>query len=298
MTRYNEKKEFFGPIFRRDLGQIGNILECRDHFFYTIKWPEIFFEKSGTAVGRWLWRFENKTACHCVSKLQDSTMLKTVVIVEDDANIRMTLEISLSASGYRIETFASAEECLNQNLFGDVYIVDIGLPNMDGLSLCKKIRALTQVPIIVLTAQLDENSAVLALQMGADDFVRKPFGLLELKARIDKQLTRTSQNSESIRQMLGLSLNRDLRKCFYNDTEISLTKTEFDLLWILLGAPERVFSREQLILYIDPASEMIDRHLDPHLSRIRSKFRKSGVESVTITSVYGAGYKLENRGNG
>lgn len=212
-------------------------------------------------------------------------------IIEDDQNILTTLQISLQSHRHTVSTFFSAESFLANPSQFDLLIIDVNLPDMDGIQLCKKIRETSAVPILILTAKTDEQTAVSSLSSGASDFIRKPFGLNELKLRIDKAL----QNSTSQKryQYMGLELNEDHRTCTFQGKAISLTQTEFDILALFLSSPGRVFSRENILLKLDLQSETIDRTLDSHISRIRQKLKLAGVSSLGLFSVYGVGYKID-----
>lgn len=216
-------------------------------------------------------------------------------IIEDDENILTTLQLALNAAGYKTWAHTSAEGFLASREHCDLLIVDVNLPKMNGIALCKLVRQQSQLPIIVLTAKIDEDTAVSSLSSGANDFIRKPFGMSELRLRIEKIL----QAKENIKPKLhfrGLEIDPENRTCRFQGAAVNLTVTEFDILYLLASMPDRVFSRENILLHLNETSETADRTLDSHVSRIRQKLKSVDSHEIKVISVYGVGYKLGNDG--
>lgn len=214
-------------------------------------------------------------------------------IIEDDENILTTLQLALNAAGYKTWAHTSAEGFLASREHCDLLIVDVNLPKMNGIALCKLVRQQSQLPIIVLTAKIDEDTAVSSLSSGANDFIRKPFGMSELRLRIEKIL-QMNKNLKPKLHFKGLEIDPEKRNCHYEGANVNLTVTEFDILYLLASMPDRVFSRESILSYLNETSDTTDRTLDSHISRIRQKLKSVDCHKVKVISVYGVGYKLGN----
>jgi len=211
-----------------------------------------------------------------------------VLIVEDDTGIATQLVRGLQIAGYKTSRVATGHDLLNWPAT-DVVLLDLGLPDVDGLDLCRQIRARSDAAIIVVTARGEESDRVLALDEGADDYLVKPFGLAELLARVRAVLRRSRpQDSELLR--FG-DLTVDLRSCKVTvaGREVSLTPKEFDILECLATDPGRVVSRQEIM------EQAWDAHwygpmkvLDVHVASLRKKLG----EPRLIESVYGRGFRL------
>lgn len=222
-----------------------------------------------------------------------------VAVVEDEENLRSTLEYALTKEGYRVISYSngfSAWEAF-QTSRPDLIISDIIMPMMDGLELCRKVRSVTMsIPIIFLTSKDEEFDKILGLELGADDYLCKPFSLRELTTRIKVILRRiniTNKDTENILKAGKLSINLDTYTGEINNKDIKLTVTEFRLLHSLMQIPGHVKTREQLIKTAYPEDSFIsDRNVDCHIKRLRKKI--NGIEPGfdNIQTVYGLGYKL------
>ncbi|MDR3606804.1 MAG: response regulator transcription factor [Oligoflexia bacterium] len=215
-------------------------------------------------------------------------------LVEDDHNIATTLRIGLEPFGFKTEVYPSAESFLSEGLSKahHLLVIDLNLPKMGGIALCGKIRErFLSLPIIVLTAQLDEKTAVQSLQAGADDFIRKPFGLLELKTRVEKLIAKAGADRAAFK-FNGLVLDKSSMRCSFEGRDLNLTPSEFTILSIFMTAPDQAFTRESIIHRLDPEGLVHDRILDSHISRIRQKLRQVGCNSIKISSIYGTGYRI------
>jgi DNA-binding response OmpR family regulator len=219
-----------------------------------------------------------------------------VALIEDDPKIRNTLQIGLQLKGLRVTTFESAEKFLSQvpsiHSF-DLLLVDLGLPGKSGEQLCVQIRKMDRdKPVLIITAKSEENDAVSAFEGGADDFVRKPFGLEELFVRIQRLLGRAI-SQRKISRFEGITLDRATRSALYQGEVLTLTQKEFLILETLIERAGEVISREKLLNSMDERLETSDRTLDSHVSHIRRKLKEIGASSVRISSVYGQGYRIE-----
>lgn len=225
----------------------------------------------------------------------------TVGIVEDEDNLRSTLEFAFEKEGYNTHTFnngLAAWDSFKQSL-PDLIISDIMMPLMDGLDLCKKVRSIsTEVPIIFLTSKDEEFDRILGLELGADDYLCKPFSLRELTTRVKVILRRVGKSAvKSADDNLLISGDLILNLSSYTgeicNRDIRLTVTEFRLLHSLMEIPGHVKTREQLIKRAYPDDSYIsDRNVDCHIKRLRKKISSIKPDFNEIQTVYGMGYKL------
>ena len=217
-----------------------------------------------------------------------------LLMVEDDPSLGTGIKMNLEYEGYGVtwaRDLRSAQKLFAETKF-DLVILDLGLPDGNGITFCRALRDQGErLPIIILTAQTDEESVVAGLMAGANDYMRKPFGNRELLARIITVLREPKVREDELR-FEELVVSRSQRKVTYNQTEIDLSRREFDLLSILVEHGDSVVSRERLLDMLDRDGEILDRTMDSHFSHIRSKFRKAGVNTLQIGSVYGVGYRL------
>ncbi|AGH94922.1 response regulator transcription factor [Pseudobdellovibrio exovorus] len=216
-------------------------------------------------------------------------------IVEDDPVLARGLQVNLELEGHQVvvsHNIKSAIEVMNTR-GADFVILDLGLPDGSGFDFLKNIREVNnQTPVIILTAQTDEDSVIKGLQLGANDYMKKPYSFRELLARMHVILRKPigAQNTVSFDQ---LSLNKDARMAKFGEYTIELNRREFDILAYFVQRAEMIVTREALVLNLDKDSEIFDRTIDSHISHLRKKFRKVGVNSIRIASVYGLGYRLE-----
>lgn len=226
---------------------------------------------------------------------------KTILVADDDAHIRDVVCFALTKAGYKTVEAENGRQALDrvQSSPPDLLILDILMPELDGTEVCRQLQAISQVPIIFLSSQDDEIDKIVGLELGADDYIAKPFSPRELVARVKAVLRRlermnTPREVRSDLSWNGLQVNRERFEVSYNNKPVPLTATEFDLLEILMGAPERVFSRDQLMnMGYRDGTVITDRTIDSHIRRIRKKFRKAGCDP--IETVRGVGYRMENR---
>jgi len=222
---------------------------------------------------------------------------KLILIVEDEPKIAALLADYLRAQGgFLSKTVARGDEVLGQfrSEQPDLVLLDLMLPGLDGIEVCKQLRAESQVPIIMVTARVDEIDRLLGLELGADDYICKPFSPREVVARV-KAVLRRSEMMRSGNQTYGLEIDEEKFMARLNGQELVLTPVEFALLHLLSTYPGRVFSRDQLMngMYSD-YRVVSDRAVDTHVKNLRRKLAEaSGVEDM-IKSVYGLGYRFES----
>lgn len=222
--------------------------------------------------------------------------MERIYVIEDDENIRNLLKVALEGFGYETECFETAEEGLKrfEELPPDLAIFDWMLPGMDGVAAIRKIRKkeeLAAIPIILLTAKEREMDKVTGLDSGADDYMVKPFGILELAARIRGLLRRSGKQDNDQVEIGKLLIKRAVREVYFDGQLVKLTLKEFELLWYLCMNRTRVVTREELLDHVwgyEYAGET--RTLDMHVRTLRQKLGEEGASYVT--TVRGVGYRL------
>jgi DNA-binding response OmpR family regulator len=225
----------------------------------------------------------------------------TILLVDDEESVQKLLTYPLERDGFRVVSAHDGEEALRQ--FGaqpvDLVVLDIMLPKLDGLEVCKRLRAESSVPIIMLTARDDEFDTVLGLELGADDYITKPFSIREFRSRVRALLRRagTSRRDSVDSEPLvagGLELDPDRRAATLDGKELDLTYVEFELLRALVAQPGRVFSRRALLQAIWGDSAYREpRTIDVHVRHLREKLERDPSEPKLILTVRGAGYRLQ-----
>ncbi len=224
--------------------------------------------------------------------------MSEVLVVDDDPNLREVVSYALRREGFSVRTVRDGREALAEveRHAPDLVVLDVMMPEMDGLEVCRRIRAKGRLPIVFLSSRDEELDRVLGLEMGGDDYITKPFSTRELVARVKAVLRRAApiEAPEAEQKPLsyqGLRLDPAARRVFVHDTEVTLTVTEFEMLAALLGAPGRVLRRSTLAeATYGVGHHVADRTLDSHVSRMRRKLRTAGMDP--ITAVRGVGYRL------
>jgi len=214
-----------------------------------------------------------------------------ILIVEDDFDIADKLVLFLNKSGFNTEHLATGEHVVKhvKNTPPDLILLDIMLPYKDGEQCCKEIREFSEVPIIMTTAKVEEVDRLIGLKAGADDYVCKPYSIMELVLRIKAILKRCSQ---PIAALSGLTVDNDSLEVNFKNQNIELTAIEFSLFKLLFNSPNRIYSRSQILdLAYGDMRDISDRAIDSHIKKIRKKIRTLGIDSNIIESVYGAGYR-------
>jgi two-component system catabolic regulation response regulator CreB len=224
------------------------------------------------------------------------TMKPTILIVEDEPAIAETIQYALETDGFETHCLTSGKPVLtflDQETI-DLIILDIGLPDINGLELCKEIRKTHSLPIIFLTARSEEVDRVVGLEIGADDYVVKPFSPRELTARIKAVLRRTQQAAAAPPSNQAFEIDESRRQIFYFDTPVELSRYEYNLLKIFILRPGQVYSREQLmeLAWEEPEASM-DRTVDAHVKNIRAKLKTIRPEIDPIITHRGIGYALK-----
>lgn len=228
-----------------------------------------------------------------------------ILVVDDDENIRRLLRIYLENEGYSIEEENDGEIALRKAIQYDfdLIVLDLMLPGIDGIEVCTRLRQKKATPVLILTAKVEEMNRVQCFEVGADDYVFKPFSPREVIFRIRAILRRTSataflsKNSYCNNNILfpHLVIDHDARRVTARGGEVNLTPKEYDLLHYLASSPEKVFSREALLKDVWNYDFFGDlRTVDTHVKRVREKLNRVSAEAATmITTVRGIGYKLE-----
>lgn len=231
-----------------------------------------------------------------------------VIVVEDELEIQALITGALREEGHTVEAFTDGRDALDR-LTGphtsqpDLIVLDLMLPNVDGLSITREVRRTRITPILMLTAKSTELDRVLGLELGADDYLTKPFSIRELQARVGAILrrvemmrvqSRVEENSEQTIDHAELRIDPTRREVLVDSKPVALTAREFDLLYLLASNPGRAFSRDYLLerLWRDDF-EGFDRTVDTHILRLRRKLGGSGTVAERIVTLWGVGYKYE-----
>jgi DNA-binding response OmpR family regulator len=229
--------------------------------------------------------------------------LKKVLIVDDEKSIVKGLKSYLEQDDMQVDTAYDGEEAVDKARSDvyDIILLDIMLPKLSGLEVCQIIREFSDVPIIMLTAKGDDMDKIIGLEYGADDYITKPFNILEVKARIKARLRRNSRNDESkdsksnVIEKKGLKIETDSRRVYINGKEVSLTAKEFELVLLLVSNPNKVYSRDELLKEIWGATYPGDaRTVDVHVRRLREKIETHPADPEYIHTKWGVGYFFQD----
>ena len=222
-----------------------------------------------------------------------------ILIIEDEPSIAEVVELYLRRAGYQVQTVRdgnAAMQRLEQHL-PDLLVLDIMLPGVDGFSLLRWLRERSDAPVIFITARREEVDRIAGLELGADDYVVKPFSPQELVSRVRAVLRRINRDGLSAAKPItytNLSIDPQTRLITLAGKEIALTSREFDLLWLLARHPRQVFTRRQLLERVWGGSEYIDPGtVTVHLRRLREKIEKDASQPTRLVTVWGVGYKFE-----
>lgn len=217
----------------------------------------------------------------------------TILIVEDEPKLSDLLRDYLLQAGFCVEQLDNGLDVSGRVRSNppDLMLLDLMLPGLDGLDVCKKVREFSRVPIIMITARVEEIDRLLGLELGADDYICKPFSPREVVARVKAVLRRvgTTPHSQS-----GLVLDKNRYKAILSGRDLDLTAVEFNLLRFLAAHPGHIYTRSQLMDHIYPDQRTVeDRTIDSHIKKLRKKVAAIDPEQDLIHSVYGIGYKFE-----
>lgn len=225
-------------------------------------------------------------------------MSKKILVVDDDPHIREVLRFALEKAGMTVREAENGRVALEvvNGFQPDLIILDIIMPEMDGLEFCKNLRKTTELPILFLSSRDDEIDRVIGLEIGGDDYVTKPFSPRELVARVNvilKRLTKAEQPQTDLKPMVNgyVRLDIESHSAYWKESVVPLTATEFTLLQTLLRYPNRVYTREDLMNSYNLNDVVSDRTIDSHIRRLRNKYAEAGGETL-IETVHGVGYKL------
>lgn len=223
-------------------------------------------------------------------------MQSTVLIAEDDKDIRELLKLYLESEGYRVLEAENGRLALElaQKEQPDMAILDVMMPEMNGLEVTRALRKSSEIPILILSAKSTDNDKILGLNLGADDYIAKPFNPMEIVARVKAQLRRTVRASGEILKVRELSLNTTSFVLTKNDKQIFLTPTEYKILAQLMKSPGQIFTRVQL--YEAVAGDFFsndDNTMMVHISKLREKIEDDPKSPKYIITVRGLGYKIE-----
>ena len=223
-------------------------------------------------------------------------MEAVILLVEDEKKLRDMVTTHLQQEGFIVAPAADGLEALRvwQDIKPDLLVLDLMLPQLSGWEVLKKIRQKDNTPVIVLTARADEVDKLLGLELGADDYMTKPFSPRELSARIKAVLRRSRPVAQNLQTNFhNLRIDVEKMEVFVGEMLLQLTSTEFKILLLLADRPGQVFSRLQILERVfGDMYESYERTIDTHISNLRHKIEATGLSEVGIKTVYGVGYKL------
>ncbi|MDH5420309.1 MAG: response regulator transcription factor [Acidimicrobiia bacterium] len=223
-------------------------------------------------------------------------MMKTVLVVDDELKITRLLRDYLQQAGFSVLTAADGPSALAvaRHEHPDMIVLDLGLPGLDGLDVTRALRTSSDVPIIMLTARADESDRIVGLELGADDYLVKPFSPKELVARVRAVLRRVDASVEvpELVRAAGVTIDTAKRSVSVDGRSVDLTPTEYDLLLHFVRSPGRVFTRSQLLDAIHGvAFESYERAIDAHVKNLRRKLEADPANPTRLLTVYGVGYR-------
>lgn len=221
-----------------------------------------------------------------------------ILIVDDNKQITDVLKTFASKEGMEVEVAYDGEEAWAKYQKGDFHIIllDIMMPKLDGYELLKRIRKESNIPVILITAKGDDYEKIMGLDYGADDYIVKPFSVAEVMARVRAVLRRvqTASSTKSSIEIGSLQLDLNRFTCQINQTDIELTKREFELLWLLANYPQKVFTRDNILDSLWGEDYFGDtRIVDTHIKRMRAKIDRESHPDWEVATVHGLGYKFE-----
>jgi two-component system alkaline phosphatase synthesis response regulator PhoP len=240
---------------------------------------------------------QSSEAPQAASPVGANPMSKTILVVDDKANVRTLVRDYLGEQGFHVVVADNGQNALYaaRHEKPDLILLDIMMPEMDGFEFIRSYRKESDTPIILLTARLEESDKVVGLELGADDYVTKPFGMRELLARIRTVLRRAGKTPEpsQVLRAADIVLNRESHSVSVADRPVKLTPSEFDLLAVLMSSPGRVFSRMDLLQELEGTSfEGIARTIDQHVRNLRTKIEPDPSHPRYVETVFGVGYRF------
>ena len=219
-----------------------------------------------------------------------------ILVIEDEKKISDLLKDYLYQAGFRVSCLNRGDEAVEKikNLGPALVLLDLMLPGVDGITICREVRKFTDIPIIMVTAKVEEVDRLIGLEIGADDYICKPFSPREVVARVKAVLRRAYPREVSQRLIAGpIALDEKTRQVTIDGKPLNLTPSEFGLLRVLIAFPERVFSRSELLDKVQGYSfDGYDRTIDSHIKNVRKKIAEILPHKEVILTIYGVGYKL------
>ncbi|WP_435237105.1 response regulator [Psychromonas sp. PT13] len=224
-----------------------------------------------------------------------SSQEKLILVVEDEPSLAVVLCEYLARAGYRTHIIDNGLDVIDWVKLNhpDLLILDLMLPARDGLDIYRELRTFSQVPVVMATARIDEIDRLVGLELGADDYICKPYSSREVVVRVKNILRRAGDENKEEQQVKGLIIDDKKMAVSLNAVPVTLTPAEFRLLSFFNKHPEQVFSREQLMTQIYEDDRVVtDRTIDSHIKNLRKKLQSIAEDSEYIKSIYGVGYKL------
>jgi DNA-binding response OmpR family regulator len=224
-------------------------------------------------------------------------MIQEILVAEDDPKTSASIRLYMENAGYRVQMATTGTEALSlaRSTSPALIVLDVMLPELSGLDVCRLLRAESQVPIIMLTARTLEEDRILGFDIGADDYVTKPFSPRELVRRVQAILRRVHAQAKPIRAYGDLTIDVTRHDVTLNGRSIALTATEFKLLELISRAPGKIFTRERLVDQLfGQGYEGLNRNIDAHVMNLRKKLEPDPQQPTYILTVYGVGYKFSD----
>ena len=228
--------------------------------------------------------------------------MTNILVVDDEKEIADLIEIYLKNDNYQVYKYYNSKNILKdlENINIDLAILDVMMPDIDGFSLCQKIREKYNFPIIFVTAKVEDIDKINGLSIGGDDYITKPFQPLELVARVKAQLRRykkynNREEDHNIIDFRGIVINNETHECYFNNQKLSLTPIEFLILWVLCENRGKVVKNEELFMQVwkDKYFEKDNNTIMVHIRHLREKMNDHGKNPKYIKTVWGVGYKIE-----
>lgn len=223
-------------------------------------------------------------------------MKQRILIAEDEADIRNILKLYLESEGFEVVQAQDGDQALRmaQQEMPDLILLDVMMPNMDGFAVTQALRQYSQVPILILSARSQDADKILGLNLGADDYIAKPFNALEVVARVKAHLRRGQQTVSPVINLNGLTLNSETCTVTKDGTLLSLTPTEYKLLSVFMRSPGRIFTKVQLSEAINGEYfESDENTIMVHISKLRDKIEDNPRKPARLVTIRGLGYRFE-----
>ena len=231
-----------------------------------------------------------------MGEVKTDNEVQNILIVEDEVDLAELLEDYLKAAGYDTQIVLNGDEVAAYLASQPVHLIllDLMLPGKNGLDICKSVRSDSDLPIIMVTAKVEEIDRLLGLELGADDYICKPFSPKEVVARVKAVLRRHGSSNDLPEKIVDITLDENRLTLVSGDREVELTKVEFNLFKLLYQEPGKIFNREQILKNIYSDYRVVsNRTVDSHIKKLRKKITIASPDNELIKSIYGIGYKYE-----